>query len=69
VDLFLRNDLKVLKLFLLKWVLFTIDIEIKETDKSTHPGREINLVKIKKRAFKTPSFIYKTLNTIFSEDP
>jgi hypothetical protein len=48
VDLFLRVDMKDLRPFLLNRFLFFKDIKIKRKEQINHPGREMNLVKIRK---------------------
>ena len=43
VDVFLRNDLKDLRPFLLKKFLFFADIKIKRRNKSTTPAGKLSL--------------------------
>jgi hypothetical protein len=45
VALFLRDDLKDLRLFLLKMILLFIDIKIQRKEAINHPGREVKLCK------------------------
>ena len=47
VDLFLRDDLKDLRPFLLKRFLFFIDIKVIRKKEINHPGRDKNLVNIR----------------------
>jgi hypothetical protein len=44
-DQFLRNDLKDLRSFMLKRVLFFIDKKVKKEKKINHPGRGMDFVK------------------------
>jgi hypothetical protein len=47
VDMVLRDDLKVLRPFLLKRDLFLIDLKTEIKEQINHPGRENNFVMIR----------------------